>query len=86
LRTFLLRRLLSLIPLPWVTLLAFLLIYLRPATSCRRWPRTRPSGRTIEAMRHVRADQPWFVQYFLWLRTSSSTSTSANPSRQPVFG
>jgi peptide/nickel transport system permease protein len=71
LRTFLLRRLLSLIPLLMgVTLLAFLLIYLAPGDFLSQMaenPTIRPE--TIEAMRHkFGLDQPWFVQYFLWLK------------------
>jgi peptide/nickel transport system permease protein len=71
LRTFLLRRLLSLIPLLMgVTLLAFLLIYLAPGDFLSQMaenPTIRPE--TIDAMRQkFGLDQPWFVQYFLWLK------------------
>jgi len=71
LRTFLLRRLLSLIPLLMgVTLLAFLLIYLAPGDFLSQMaenPTIRPE--TIDAMRRkFGLDQPWFVQYFLWLK------------------
>jgi peptide/nickel transport system permease protein len=71
LRTFLLRRLLSLIPLLMgVTLLAFLLIYLAPGDFLSQMaenPTISPD--TIEAMRRkFGLDQPWFVQYFLWLK------------------
>lgn len=70
-RTFLLRRLLSLIPLLMgVTLLAFLLIYLAPGDFLSQMaenPTIRPE--TIDAMRRkFGLDQPWFVQYFLWLK------------------
>ena len=70
-RTFLLRRLLSLIPLLMgVTLLAFLLIYLAPGDFLSQMaenPTISPD--TIEAMRRkFGLDQPWFVQYFLWLK------------------
>jgi len=71
LRTFLLRRLLSLIPLLMgVTLLAFLLIYLAPGDFLSQMAENPTiSPETIEAMRHkFGLDQPWFVQYVLWLK------------------
>ena len=70
-RTFLLRRLLSLIPLLMgVTLLAFLLIYLAPGDFLSQMAENPTiSPETIEAMRRkFGLDQPWFVQYFLWLK------------------
>jgi peptide/nickel transport system permease protein len=71
LRTFLLRRFLSVIPLLMgVTLIAFLLIYLAPGDFLSQMaenPTISPD--TIEAMRRkFGLDQPWFVQYFLWLK------------------
>jgi peptide/nickel transport system permease protein len=71
LRTFLLRRLISTVPLLMgVTLLAFLLIYLAPGDFLSQMaenPTITPE--TIEAMRRkFGLDQPWFVQYFLWLK------------------
>jgi len=71
LRTFLLRRLLSLIPLLMgVTLLAFLLIYLAPGDFLSQMAENPTiSPETIEVMRHkFGLDQPWFVQYALWLK------------------
>lgn len=70
-RTFLLRRFLSVIPLLMgVTLIAFLLIYLAPGDFLSQMaenPTISPD--TIEAMRRkFGLDQPWFVQYFLWLK------------------
>ena len=70
-RTFLLRRVLSLLPLLMgVTLVAFLLIYLAPGDFLSQMaenPTISPD--TIEAMRRkFGLDQPWFVQYFLWLK------------------
>jgi peptide/nickel transport system permease protein len=71
LRTFLLKRLVSLVPLLLgVTLLAFLLIYLAPGDFLSQMaenPTISPD--TIEAMRRkFGLDQPWFVQYFLWIK------------------
>ena len=70
-KTFLLRRLLSLIPLLMgVTLLAFLLIYLAPGDFLSQMAENPTvSAATIEAMRHkFGLDQPWYVQYALWLK------------------
>src|SRR5258705_9333483 len=53
-----------------VTLIAFLLIYLAPGDFLSQMaenPTISPD--TIEAMRRkFGLDQPWFVQYFLWLK------------------
>jgi len=70
-RTFLLRRLFSLVPLLMgVTLIAFLLIYLAPGDFLSQMsenPTISPG--TIEAMRRkFGLDQAWYVQYFLWLK------------------
>ena len=70
-RTFLLRRLFSLVPLLMgVTLIAFLLIYLAPGDFLSQMsenPTISPD--TIEAMRRkFGLDQAWYVQYFLWLK------------------
>jgi len=70
-RTFLLRRLLALIPLLLgVTLLAFLLIYLAPGDFLSQMAENPTvSAETIAAMRHkFGLDQPWYVQYVLWLK------------------
>jgi peptide/nickel transport system permease protein len=70
-RTFLLRRLLALIPLLLgVTLVAFLLIYLAPGDFLSQMAENpQVSAETIAAMRHkFGLDQPWYVQYFLWLK------------------
>jgi peptide/nickel transport system permease protein len=70
-RTYLLRRLLTLIPLLLgVTLLAFLLIYLAPGDFLSQMAENPMiSAETIEAMRiKFGLDQPWYVQYALWLK------------------
>ncbi|MEP7029219.1 MAG: ABC transporter permease [Candidatus Eisenbacteria bacterium] len=70
-RTFLLRRALSLVPLLLgVTLVAFLLIYLAPGDFLSQMAENPTiSPETIEAMRSkFGLDQPWFIQYFLWLK------------------
>jgi peptide/nickel transport system permease protein len=70
-RTFLLRRLLALIPLLLgVTLVAFLLIYLAPGDFLSQMAENpQVSAETIAVMRHkFGLDQPWYVQYFLWLK------------------
>ena len=70
-RTFLLRRLFSLVPLLMgVTLIAFLLIYLAPGDFLSQMsenPTISPD--TIDVMRRkFGLDQAWYVQYFLWLK------------------
>ncbi len=70
-RTFLLRRLLALVPLLLgVTFLAFLLIYLAPGDFLSQMAENPTvSAETIAAMRHkFGLDQPWYVQYVLWLK------------------
>lgn len=70
-RTFLLRRLLSLVPLLMgVTLIAFLLIYLAPGDFLSQMAENPTiSPETIDTMRtKFGLDQPWYVQYFLWLK------------------
>jgi peptide/nickel transport system permease protein len=89
-RTFLLRRFLTLIPLLMgVTLVAFLLIYLAPGdflSTMGENPTISPE--TIESMRRkFGLDQPWYVQYVLWLKNvffhlDFGTSFAY---RQPVF-
>ena len=70
-RTFLLRRFLSLIPLLLgVTFLAFLLIYLAPGDFLSQMAENpQISATTIDAMRRkFGLDQPFYVQYALWLK------------------
>lgn len=70
-RTFLLRRLLALVPLLLgVTFLAFLLIYLAPGDFLSQMAENPTvSAETIADMRHkFGLDQPWYVQYVLWLK------------------
>ncbi|MGH7725807.1 MAG: ABC transporter permease [Candidatus Eiseniibacteriota bacterium] len=70
-RTFLIRRFLTLIPLLMgVTFVAFLLIYLAPGDFLSQMAENPTiSAETIEAMREkFGLDQPWYVQYGLWLK------------------
>ena len=70
-RTYLLRRLFTLIPLLLgVTLLAFLLIYLAPGDFLSQMAENPTiSAETIDAMRRkFGLDQAWYVQYGLWLK------------------
>lgn len=70
-RTYLLRRIFTLIPLLLgVTLLAFLLIYLAPGDFLSQMAENPMiSAETIEAMRvKFGLDKPWYVQYGLWLK------------------
>jgi peptide/nickel transport system permease protein len=70
-RTYLLRRILTLVPLLLgVTLFAFLLIYLAPGDFLSQMAENPMiSAETIESMRSkFGLDQPWYVQYFLWLK------------------
>jgi len=70
-RTYLLRRIFTLIPLLLgVTFLAFLLIYLAPGDFLSQMAENpQISAETIEAMRtKFGLDQPWYVQYGLWLK------------------
>ncbi len=67
-RTYLLRRIFTLIPLLLgVTLLAFLLIYLAPGDFLSQMAENPMiSAETIEAMRvKFGLDKPWYVQYGL---------------------
>jgi peptide/nickel transport system permease protein len=70
-RTFLLRRLVTLIPLLMgVTLIAFLLIYLAPGDFLSQMGENPMiTQETLDAMRRsFGLDQPWYVQYVLWLK------------------
>ena len=70
-RTYLLRRILTLVPLLLgVTLFAFLLTYLAPGDFLSQMAENPMiSAETIESMRaKFGLDQPWYVQYFLWLK------------------
>ncbi len=70
-RTFLIRRFLTLIPLLMgVTFVAFLLIYLAPGDFLSQMAENPTiSAETIESMRQkFGLDQPWYVQYGLWLK------------------
>jgi len=70
-RTYLLRRVLTLIPLLLgVTLLAFLLTYLAPGDFLSQMAENPMlSAETIDQMRRkFGLDQPWYVQYALWLK------------------
>ena len=70
-RTYLLRRILTLIPLLLgVTLLAFLLTYLAPGDFLSQMAENPMlSAETIEQMRRkFGLDHPWYVQYALWLK------------------
>jgi peptide/nickel transport system permease protein len=70
-RTFLLRRLFTLVPLLMgVTLIAFLLIYLAPGDFLSQMGENPMiTQETLEAMRrNFGLDQPWYVQYLLWLK------------------
>ncbi len=70
-RTYLLRRILTLVPLLLgVTLFAFLLIYLAPGDFLSQMAENPMiSAETIDAMRaKFGLDQPWYVQYALWLK------------------
>jgi peptide/nickel transport system permease protein len=70
-RTYLLRRILTLLPLLLgVTLFAFLLIYLAPGDFLSQMAENPMiSAETIARMRvKFGLDQPWYVQYALWLK------------------
>lgn len=70
-RTYLLRRILTLVPLLLgVTLFAFLLTYLAPGDFLSQMAENPMiSAETIDAMRaKFGLDQPWYVQYALWLK------------------
>ncbi len=70
-RTFLLRRLFTLIPLLMgVTLIAFLLIYLAPGDFLSQMGENPMiTQETLDAMRrNFGLDKPWYVQYVLWLK------------------
>lgn len=70
-RTYLLRRIVTLVPLLLgVTFLAFLLIYLAPGDFLSQMAENPMiSAETIERMRsNFGLDRPWYVQYGLWLK------------------
>jgi peptide/nickel transport system permease protein len=70
-KTYLLRRVLTLLPLLLgVTLFAFLLIYLAPGDFLSQMAENPMlSAETIDQMRRkFGLDQPWYVQYALWLK------------------
>jgi peptide/nickel transport system permease protein len=89
-RTYLLRRFLTLVPLLLgVTFFAFLLIYLAPGDFLSQMAENPMiSAETIEAMRaKFGLDQPWYVQYVLWLKNVflGLDFGESFAYRQPVF-
>jgi len=70
-RTYVLRRLLQVLPLLFgITALTFLLLQLAPGDFLNQMAENPSiSAETIEAMRHrFGLDQPWYVQYLLYLK------------------
>ena len=83
-RTYVLRRVLQTIPLLFgISLITFLLLQLAPGDFLNQMAENPGiSAETIEAMRvRFGLDKPWYVQYGIYLRTSSFISTSGSPSR-----
>ena len=70
-RTYILRRLLQILPLLFgISVLTFLLLYLAPGDFLNQMAENPSiSSATIESMRHrFGLDQPWYVQYALYLK------------------
>ena len=70
-KTFIIRRLLTIIPmLLGITLVVFLLLYLAPGNflDTARQQQDIPTEYIQQMEKDFGLDKPWFVQYFLWLK------------------